>query len=276
MGIFSRLTDIINANINSLLEKAEDPGKMIRLMIQEMEDTLVEVRSQAVRAIADKKELERKLDGLVARQAHWDEKAEFALRKQREDLAKSALVVKRKLEDQAAALKEELELVAQSLARHNMDMSQLQAKLEEAKARRKALELRMKTAQGRVKIRRTLNDGRIDDALNRYELLERRIDDLEANAEVYDMGKGKTLEEEFADLEVEADIEADLQRLKARVGGRDWSRRRSSQYQKTSFIKCGVNHDYPLGPCCPGYYFSRGHLAAVDSGPLHHHLAADT
>ena len=221
MGIFSRLTDIINANINALLDKAEDPGKMIRLMIQEMEDTLVEVRSQAVRAIADKKELERKLDGLVARRAHWEEKAEFALRKQREDLARSALMVKHKLEEQAAAIRGELELVSQSMAGHNNDLAQLQAKLEEAKARRKALELRMKTAQDRVKSRRTLHDGRIDDALNRYELLERRIDDLEAGAEVYDMGKGKTLDEEFAELEVEAEIVADLERLKARVGARD-------------------------------------------------------
>ena len=221
MGIFSRLTDIINANINALLDKAEDPGKMIRLMIQEMEDTLVEVRSQAVRAIADKKELERKLDGLVARRAHWEEKAEFALRKQREDLARSALMVKHKLEEQAAAIRGELELVSQSMAGHNNDLAQLQAKLEEAKARRKALELRMKTAQDRDKIRRTLHDGRIDDALNRYELLERRIDDLEAGAEVYDMGKGKTLDEEFAELEVEAEIVADLERLKARVGARD-------------------------------------------------------
>ena len=220
MGIFSRLTDIINANINTLLERAEDPGKMIRLMIQEMEDTLVEVRSQAVRTIAEKKELKRRLAGLVEKQAHWNEKAEFALRKQREDLAKGALVVKRKLEEQATAISEELELVEEGLARHNEDLAQLQAKLDEAKMRRKALELRMKTAQDRVKIRRTLHDGRIDDALSRYESLEQRIDDLEASAEVYDMGKGKTLEDEFAELEVEADIEADLERLKARVENR--------------------------------------------------------
>ena len=219
MGIFSRLTDIINANINVLLEKAEDPEKMIRLMIQEMEDTLVEVRSQAVRTIADKKEIERKLETVVAKRTHWDEKAEFALRRNREDLAKSALVVKRKLEDQEGALREELVLVEESLARHDADLAQLDAKLNEAKARKKALEVRMTTAKDRVKIRRTLNDGRIDEALSRYESLERRIDELEANAEVYDLGKGKTLEEEFEELEVEADIADDLARLKQRVGG---------------------------------------------------------
>ena len=219
MGIFSRLTDIINANINSLLERAEDPEKMIRLMIQEMEDTLVEVRSQAVRSIAEKKDLGRKLDALNTRQQQWDEKAEFALRKNREDLAKSALVVKRKLEKQAEMLTQERQLVEESLERHNADLTLLQAKLAEAKTRKKGLEVRMKTAQNRVKIKRTLHDGRVDDALNRYESLERRIDDLEANADVYDLSKKKTLVEEFADLEVEADIAADLERLKARVGG---------------------------------------------------------
>ena len=220
MGIFSRLTDIINANINVLLERAEDPEKMIRLMIQEMEDTLVEVRSQAVRTIADKKELERKLETLSGKQAHWEEKAEFALSRAREDLARSALVVKRKLAEQADAMREELSLLEDSLARHNEDLTALQAKLEEAKARKKGLEMRMNTAKDRVKIRRTLNDGRVDEALNRYESLERRIDDLEANAEVYDLGKARTLEEEFEDLEVEAAIEDDLAKLKARVGER--------------------------------------------------------
>lgn len=217
MGIFSRITDIVNANINSLLEKAEDPEKMIRMIIQEMEDTLVEVRSQAVRTIADKKEIERKLENLIAKQTHWEEKAEFALRRSREDLAKSALVVKHKLEEQAGALQEELLLVKESLERHDADLAQLQAKLDEAKARKKGLEMRMNAASNRVKIRRTLHDGRVDDALNRYESLERRIDDLEANADVYDMGKPKTLHEEFEDLEAEANIEADLERLRARV-----------------------------------------------------------
>jgi len=217
MGIFSRLTDIINANINVLLEKAEDPDKMIRLMIQEMEDTLVEVRSQAVRTIADKKELERKIAALAEKQEHWDEKAEFALRRAREDLAKSALVVKRKLAEQIETMSEEMVLVEESLARHNEDLAQLQAKLEEAKARKKGMEIRINTAQDRAKIRRTLADGRVDEALSRYEFLERRIDELEANAEVYEMGKGKTLEDEFQELEAEADVEADLEKLKARV-----------------------------------------------------------
>ena len=217
MTIFSRITDIINANISALLERAEDPEKMIRLMIQEMEDTLVEVRSQSVRAIADRREIERKIERLDANGRIWEDKAAFALGKGREDLARSALLVRRKLEDEAALLREELALIEESLASHNEDLTRLQAKIDEAKARKSSIELRMTTAKGRVRVRRALHDDRVDDALNRYGSLERRIDELEAGAEVYDMGKAKTLEQEFAELEAETDIAEDLARLKARV-----------------------------------------------------------
>ena len=217
MTVFSRITDIINANINALLERAEDPEKMIRLMIQEMEDTLVEVRSRAVRAIADKREIERRVERLARSRAEWEDKAAFALRKGREDLARGALVVKRKLDEQARVLGEELALIEESLARHNEDLAKLQGKLDEAKARKQSLELRMRTAQDRVRVRRTLGDGRVDEALERYQSLERRIDELEAGAEVYDLGRAKTLEQEFADLEVDAEVADDLERLKAQV-----------------------------------------------------------
>ena len=217
MTIFSRITDIINANISVLLERAEDPEKMIRLMIQEMEDTLVEVRSQAVRTIADRREIERKIERLETNANEWEDKAAFALGKNREDLAKSALLVKRKHEDEAALLREELALIEESLERHNGDVAKLQAKIDEARARKSSIELRMKTAKDRVRVRRALHDDRVDDALKRYGTLERRIDELEAGSEVYDLGKAKTLEQEFADLEAEADVAEDLARLKARV-----------------------------------------------------------
>ena len=217
MTIFSRITDIINANISALLERAEDPEKMIRLMIQEMEDTLVEVRSQAVGTIADRKKIEGTIERLETNAREWEDKAAFALGKNREDLAKSALLVKRKHEDEAALLREELALIEESLARHNEDLAKLQAKIDEARARKTSIELRMKTAKDRVRVRRALHDDRVDDALKRYGTLERRIDELEAGSEVYDLGKAKTLEQEFADLEAEADVAEDLARLKARV-----------------------------------------------------------
>lgn len=217
MTIFSRITDIINSNISALLERAEDPEKMIRLMIQEMEDTLVEVRSQSVRAIADRREIERKIERLESNGRVWEDKAAFALGKGREDLAKSALLVRRRLQDEATLLKEELTVIEESLARTNEDISKLQAKIDEAKARKTSTEVRMKTAKGRVRVKHALHDGRVEDALKRYGALERRIDELEAGAEVYDMGKAKTLEQEFADLEAEADVAEDLARLRERV-----------------------------------------------------------
>ncbi|MEM7404585.1 MAG: phage shock protein PspA [Pseudomonadota bacterium] len=217
MGIFSRLTDIINANLNALIERAEDPEKMVRLMIQEMEDTLVEVRSQTVRHLADKKDLERRSDRLAAAQQEWQSKAEFALEKGREDLARGALVARSKLGEQAVVVTRELELVAEALSRHDQDLAKLQAKLEEAKARKKALEVRMQTARDRVKVKRALHDPRVDDALSRYESLERRIDELEADADVFELGKSQTLEQEFQDLEAAEQVSAELEALKAKV-----------------------------------------------------------
>ena len=217
MTIFSRLSDIVHSNINSLLDNAEDPEKMIRLMIQEMEDTLVEVRSAAVKTIADKKEITRRLEALDEAAAEWQEKAEFALSKNREDLAKGALIAKHKIADQANMLRKEIKVVEESLAKYNDDLAQLQSKLEEAKAKKKAVEIRMKTAQKRSTIRRTLHDGRIDDAMTRYQNLERRIDELEADAESYDLGKSRSLDEEFADLAAESGIEDELSELKEKL-----------------------------------------------------------
>ena len=220
MGIFSRLSDIVNANLNALLDRAEDPEKMIKLMIQEMEDTLVEVRSAAVRTITDKKEAQRRLEQLSAAEADWAQKAEFAISKGRDDLAKGALLAKRKLAESAHILAGELRTTEESLARHDEDLARLQAKLDEAKAKQKALAIRMATVQKRVQIRRTLADGRIDDAMARYEALHRRIDELEGQAEVYDMGKAKTLEQEFATLEAETGLEAELSALKEKLSGK--------------------------------------------------------
>ena len=220
MSIFSRLADIFKADVNALLDKAEDPARMVRLMIKEMEDTLVEVRSEAVRVIAEKKDLERRLGALKDGQAEWQQKAEFAIRQGREDLAKGALGAKRKLTDEAEILSAELTGIEDSIARYDADMAQLNAKLEEAKAKRKAVEIRMKTAEKRVKIRKTLRETRINDTLERYAATERRIDDLEAQSDVFDLGRPDSLEQQFVDLEAEKGIEDELAAMKTRLGSK--------------------------------------------------------
>ncbi|MBB5520025.1 phage shock protein PspA [Amphiplicatus metriothermophilus] len=220
MGVFSRLTDIINSNLNAMLDKAEDPEKIVRLIIQEMEDTLVEVRSRAARAIADKKEIERKRADFVARAREWESKAELAVAKGREDLARGAVAAKRKAEEMVAMLDRELEAVAKSLDKANDDLEKLQAKLKEAKAKQRSLEIRRNAAADSVRINRQVYDGRIDEAIARYERYERRIDELEAEAESYVMGRPKSLEEEFRELEAEDDINAELEAIKKRVAER--------------------------------------------------------
>ena len=217
MGIFSRLSDIVNANLNSLLDRAEDPEKMAKLMIQEMEDTLVEVRSAAVKNISEKKEIQRRLEQLGAAETDWAQKAEFAIGKGRDDLAKGALLAKRKLAESADMLRGELAAVEEALTRHDEDLARLQSKLQEAKAKQKALLIRLNAAQKRVQVRRTLADGRVDDALARYETLHQKIDELEGRAEVYDMGQAKTLEQEFASLEAETGLDAELDALKEKL-----------------------------------------------------------
>ncbi len=220
MGIFTRFSDIVNSNINAILDKAEDPEKIVRLMIQEMEDTLVEVRSAAARSIADKKDLNRKLENLDREQHDWEEKAELAVRKGREDLAKAALVEKSRVAHAAAAVKQDYVAIDDGLAKLNEDIARLEAKLADAKARQKALLARHKTANSRLAARKKIHDYKIDDAMVRFEQYTRRIDDVEGRIEAYDLGLPKDLHHEFASLEAEESVQAELDALKKKVAGR--------------------------------------------------------
>ena len=218
MTIFSRMTDIINSNLNALLDKAEDPEKMVRLIIQEMEEALVEVRSTSARAIADRKELLRRQQWLSAEAEEWERKAEVAVGKGRDDLAKGALGERNKARETVAALTRELEIVAQTLDKLNVDVSALQAKIKDAKTRQNTIVLRGKAARSRLGVRRQLNDHNVDEAIQRFELYERKMDDVEGQVEAYDMGK-KTLADEIDELEQGDTIEDELLELKARIGG---------------------------------------------------------
>lgn len=217
MGIFSRLGDIIAANMNDILERAEDPAKMIRLIIMEMEETLVEVRASAARTIADQKEARRNLQRLDAAQASWEEKAELALSKGREDLAKAALVEKQKLGQMAAQIEHDMLLLDEALAKHEEDIQKLEAKLREARVRQTSILNRLETLENRSKMRRMISSPRIDEAFQRFEMMERRVDLVEGRVEAYDLGRTRTLEEEFAELKANDEVEAELAALKARV-----------------------------------------------------------
>lgn len=217
MSIFSRLTDIVNANLTALLDRAEDPEKMARLMIQEMEDTLVEVRSAAVKAIADRKELGRRVADARFGLEDWERKAELAVAKGKEDLARAALFEKRRAADALRGLEAELVQVDEVLNRYEDDIGRLQSKLDEAKAKRKSLEMRAEAAGHSIKARRVLHDARVDEALARYDRMHRRIDELEGEAEVLDKGRQPGLSQRFAELESEGNVEAELEALRRKV-----------------------------------------------------------
>ncbi len=220
MGIFSRLADIVNSNINAILDRAEDPEKIIRLIIQEMEDTLVEVRSSAVRTIAEKKEVERRLAGARREQEEWQRRAELAVTKDREDLAKGALLAKARVAEAVAALDGQRRQIEESLGKQNEDIAKLQAKLADAKAREQVIATRQKTAANRIKLRTRLHDERITDAFARFEQVERALDEMEGKVEVFDLGRKPTLAETFAGLEAEDGVDEELKALKERLGNR--------------------------------------------------------
>jgi len=220
MGVFSRLSDIVNSNINAMLDKAEDPEKVVRLIIQEMEDTLVEVRANAARALADSKEVTRKKEEFARRANEWESKAELALAKGREELARGAIAAKRKAEEMIELLNQELKAIDDTVGKTNDDLARLQAKLKEARAKQRSLEIRRHAASDSVRVARQVNDGRIEDALARFDRYERRIDELEAEAESWALGRPRTLEDEFAELEAEDAVNAELEALKRRVANR--------------------------------------------------------
>jgi phage shock protein A len=221
MGIFSRMTDIINSNLNAMLDSAEDPEKMVRLIIQEMEDTLVEVRSSSARVLADRKATARRLEQVQAEAVSWEEKARLAITKEREDLARAALQEKRAIEEEVVLVEAELQATDDHITQLGVEVSQLQQKLDEARAKQKALTMRGKTVESRIKVKRQIQREAIDDAFHRFERFERRMDTLESQLESMDIGRDVSpdLAAQINTLEDDELISGEIERLKKEMGG---------------------------------------------------------
>ena len=215
--VFSRARDIFAANMTELLDRAEDPARMIRMIILEMEETLVEIRATAARSIADMKEMRRSQQRLAEIQANWTDKAELALTKGREDLAKAALAERQKAADMADGLAEEIAQIEQVLRGYEADIAKLQGKLREARARQNAIQHRLESAVTRARASELLNGSRTQDAFSKFEVLERRADFAEGRAEALGI---TSLEDEIDQLKANEKIDAELEAMKAALAAK--------------------------------------------------------
>ncbi|KEQ16220.1 PspA/IM30 family protein [Endozoicomonas numazuensis] len=216
MSIFSRLSDILNANITSLLDRAEDPEKMARLMLQEMEETLVEVRTDAARLIAQKKDAERQVARYQESLTDWTDKATLAIQHEREDLARQALGEKQKIMGYVQEKKTVLDELEEQLNKHDADITRLQTAMKDARKRLESIRVRQQVASNRVKMRgQTREETRLRQEA-RFEQMERGIDELDSQLDAQGLGKA-SLQDEFAALEANSAIEKELEALKSQM-----------------------------------------------------------
>lgn len=215
MGLFTRTRDIIAANFNDMLDRADDPAKMIRMIILEMEETLVEVRASAARTIADQKEMGRHIHRLDQLQADWADKAQLALSKDREDLARAALVEKKKAADMSDQLRVETAVLDDSMRAYEQDIAKLQHRLREARSRQTAIAARLESAENRVKLRSLLASERVDEAMARFDQLERRVDYAEGRADALGISTSTpSLADEISALSSGDAVDAELEAMK--------------------------------------------------------------
>ena len=220
MGIFSRFRDIINSNINSMLDKAEDPEKLIRLMIQEMEDTLVEIKASTAAAIASKKKVERVVNEVRERADGWSARAKLAVDKGRDDLAREALLEKRRYDEKALSLEEELAGSEGLISQYQADILKLEEKLAVVREKQRTLVQRHTRAQVKKRAEKGIRKAATTDAFVRFEQFANRVERIEAEAELVNYGVKSTLDQEFAGLEDDEGIERELEKLKASSAGK--------------------------------------------------------
>ncbi|HEX8413459.1 MAG TPA: PspA/IM30 family protein [Sphingomicrobium sp.] len=213
--IFTRTRDIFAANMTDMLDRSEDPARMIRVIISEMEETLVDVRASAARIIADSKEIQRQFERLEELQSVWTDKAQLALSKDREDLARAALMERQSAAEMANGLKAELQSLTDLLRSYEADIAKLQGKLREARGRQNSIAMRFDSAVSRARASEIMHGERTQDAFSRFELLERRADFAEGRADALALSGPKSLEEELAELRAAETVDADLNAMKA-------------------------------------------------------------
>jgi phage shock protein A len=217
MGIFTRFKDIVSANLNSILDSAEDPEKMLKLMIREMEDTLVELKSSCAASMATEKKMGRELAELEAAVTEWENKAALALKKGREDLAREALVLKKNFTERVVVLTGELAGQVEIVAQYKEDIAKLDEKIAYARDKLRILVQRQVKAKEKVKSETTMRKLDSADAVLRFEQYESRIDQLEAEADLINAKRPVSIKEEFANLEYENEIEQELASLKSKL-----------------------------------------------------------
>jgi phage shock protein A len=215
MGIFTRFSDIISSNINSMLDKAEDPEKMIKLMIHEMEDTLIELKTSCAGVIAGRKKVARRLEEIHGRRDLWGERANMAVAKGRDNLAREALIEKRRFSVIAEALENELAEYGELVTQYQEDIGELESKLNNAKEKKRVLVQRHKRAAGKKRAQEDIRRSKSSDTMGRFDKLESRIEQMEAEAELVNTPKKPSLEDEFDDLASDDEIENELAKIKA-------------------------------------------------------------
>lgn len=217
MSVFKRFSDVLNSNVNAMLDKAENPEKLVRMIISEMESTLFNVRTESAKTIADKKEMERQIKNFEAEIDSWQKRAELALDKGREDLAKQALQEKHRIEQAIEAQTKEFAALEVAIERLDHDIAKLQSKLNEAVARRKAIVARHETVRATVHLRKRIDNKNIDEALNRFGRFEKRMDELEAEVEAMDLGRNVSLSQQIDSLQDEDALDKELEELKTKM-----------------------------------------------------------
>ena len=217
MSVFKRFSDILNSNLSAMLDKAENPEKLVRMIISEMENTLYDVRKESAKTIADKKDMQRQVKNYHAEIASWQQRAEMALGKDRDDLAKQALAEKHRIEEAVEAQTKELAALDLALDRLENDIAKLQGKLNEAIGRRKAIVARHDTVRATIQIRKRTETNHIGEALSRFDRFEKRMDELEAEVEAMDLGKNVSLSQQIDCLDVDENINQELDELKEKM-----------------------------------------------------------